>query len=66
MPQWMGNAPGALTSSAPRVPGVQIDPGGDGILGGGGLGGVGGGSLGGAGGGGHGGVGGRSGAPVHD
>jgi hypothetical protein len=67
MPQWTGNAPGASTSSAPHMSGVQIDPGGDGILGGGGLGGVGGGGLGGAGGGGHAGVGGgRSGAPNQD
>jgi hypothetical protein len=46
MPQWTGNAPGASTSSAPRMSGVQIDPGGDGILGGGGHGGVGGGRSG--------------------
>jgi hypothetical protein len=50
-PNWTGNTAGATTSTAPRMGGIAIDPGGDGILGGGRPGGTGGGDLGGTGGG---------------
>jgi hypothetical protein len=40
---WAGTTAGASSGTAPRVNGVAIDPGGDGLLGGGGHGGAGGG-----------------------